>query len=106
MLEHDFQRDRSSEKHDLMERSNSSRGTVHTLGQAVRPGMFSNKPTNLFRPDYPTSSQRARPNRQRSPKQAQNEGTQPNLKAAKAQKDKGGSLEDKMTSLKDKIKIR
>ena len=62
MLEHDFQRDRSSEKHDLMERSNSSRGTVHTLGQAVRPGMFSDKPTDLFRSDYPTSSQRARPN--------------------------------------------
>ncbi|KAL4371606.1 hypothetical protein AHAS_Ahas06G0182600 [Arachis hypogaea] len=39
----------------------------------------------------PTSSQRARPTRQRSPKQAQNEGTRPNLKAAKAQKDKGGT---------------
>ena len=30
--------------------------------KAVWPGMFSDKSTDLFRSDYPTSSQRARPN--------------------------------------------
>jgi len=33
-----------------------------------------------------------------------NEGTQPNPKASQASKGKGGSLEDKLTSLKDEIR--
>ena len=75
MLEHDFQRDRSSEKHNLTERSNSSRDTVHTLGQAVRPGMFSDKPTDLFRSDYPTSLQKRSAKSAGKPKRGPTQGT-------------------------------
>ncbi|KAL4344643.1 hypothetical protein AHAS_Ahas11G0198900 [Arachis hypogaea] len=70
MLEFSFTRERievlKTETRPQKERPSSSRGTVHILGRVTRPGMFSDKATDLDRSDYPTTSQRTRPNCQES----------------------------------------
>ena len=83
--------------------------TVHTLGRAIRPGMFyrqSDRPLQV-RTTRPLPKELDQVTR-KAQRRAQIEEYAPNPKAAQAYREKGGSLEDKMTSLedKDKYKIR
>ena len=77
------------------------------MGQAVWLGPINDKSTDLFRSGQPDLFMKGgRPNHKESPKRAQMEDHAPNPKAAQAYREKGGSLEDKMTSPQDKDKIR